>query len=94
MNSPGQAARDKADELLAAGSHAEVFAHAELWAERGEAWAQGLLGTCYMCGIGAEVDMTEAEHWLVLASNAGDKIAQHNLETMYAVTSRGPGKTA
>ena len=76
---------DLLDDLIAEDRHDEAAALVRPLADRGVAWAQGCLGSLYMCGMGVELDHIAAEYWLGLAASHGDGLACHNLATHYAV---------
>ncbi len=71
--------------LVEAGLYGEAAEQARIFAERGEAWAQGALGSYYQCGLGVTFDPALAEFWLVKAVAGGDVLACHNLATLYVV---------
>ena len=52
-------------------------------AQKGEAWAQALLGDAYNFGRGVVQDHAEAVKWYRLAAPQGDAITQYNLGVMY-----------
>jgi TPR repeat protein len=52
-------------------------------ADKGQAWAQSLLGDSYAFGAGVLKDDAEALKWYQLAAAQGDASAQNNLGSMY-----------
>ena len=53
-------------------------------ADKGQAWAQSLLGDSYAFGAGVLQDDAEALKWYQLAAAQGDASAQNNLGTFYS----------
>lgn len=51
-------------------------------ANQGEAWAQHILGNCYVTGQGVELDFTEGAKWHKLAADQGDLMSAYHLGGM------------
>ena len=54
------------------------------FADKGQAWAQSLLGDSYAFGAGVTQDDAQALSWYRLAADQGEAAAQNNLGTFYS----------
>jgi TPR repeat protein len=76
---------DAAWAALDCGDYALAFRLAQPYADAGNASAQGMIGSLYMCGQGVPRDIMKAESWLIKAAKQNDALAWHNLGTLYAL---------
>jgi TPR repeat protein len=80
--------KQSTDQLRATGLYERSAQAVEALATQGEAYAQYLVGTAALIGLGASMDLRKARHWLELAVEEDEPWAWHNLAWMME-TGRG-----